>query len=374
MDFRDFSYMTWAKAHYFDCELSLVPSGIPWPSREEFPPPDFAAGEIEPYVEVGYDDEGGLSEHVTGAYAVAKERICACLGSTQSNLHVVAALCEPGDEVLVERPAYELFACLASVFGLELRRFDRAPEQHWDLDVGRVEAALSDRTKLVVLTSVHNPSGRVASEETLRALGELCEARGIHALVSEVYLDFVDSTVVGPGGEAPTRRFASEIHPRLISTNSMTKVFGLGSVRTGWIFAQPELADRFRRLRETIAPLQPALAVAITNHALEHRHALLARARGIAERGRALLHAALDPSPSFELAPPQVGIMSLARVVGVDDTMRFSDWLREEHKVGVVPGEFFGCPGWLRLGYGQPEDKLQPALARLVEVTPSFPG
>jgi len=369
MDIHPFRYMTWAKAHYFDAEYCLVPSGIAWPGPDDLDPPD-----VPPFEEVGCDGPGTIQDQVARAYGTPRDRVLCCLGSTQANHHLFAALLGPGDEVLVEEPAYELFRCLASVQGIACRPFPRRPEASFDLEPDLLAAAIGPRTRLVALTSVHNPTGRLASVDSLRAVGEVCDRRGIHCLVSEVYLDFVDGTTCGPNGEPPVRPFAHRIHPRLVSTNSVTKVYGLGSARIGWLMAEPDLVARCAAVREILCPLLPALPVAVATAALARRHHLLGRARRIARTGRAGLTSFFASAAGFDLVPPQAGIMSFVRVHGVDDTTAFTDWLRAERGVGAVPGEHFRAPGYLRLGYGGPPDHLRTALARLAEGRRTYLG
>ena len=369
MRIRPFDYMTWAKAHYFDTEFSLVPSGMAWPTCEDLQVPD-----VPPFDEVPASGPGSLQEHVATTYDVPIDDVLCSGGSALTNQHVFAALLEAGDEVLIESPAYELFGCLASTLGVTAKCFHRRPENDFDLDIADIEAALDPKTKLIVFTTVHNPTGRLADAAVLRGIGELCERRGIWALASEVYLDFVTGTTVAADGTPPTRRFANHVHPRLLSSNSMTKVYGLGSVRIGWMFGDPAVVARCHDVREALAPLLPALPVAVTVEALRRRAHLLGRARTTATSGRAILREFLADADGFELVEPQAGIMAFVRVDGVTKTAAFSDWLRETQGVGVVPGEHFGAPGWLRIGYGVPQDRLREGLARLVRARSAWPG
>src|SRR5205814_5422313 len=103
-----------------------------------------------------------------------------------------------------------------------------------------VEAAMSDRTRLIVITNLHNPSGALAEDADLRVLGELAQRVNARVLVDEVYLY----------AAVPPRRSAVHLAPEFVITNSLTKVYGLSGIRCGWILAEPELAERMWRLND----------------------------------------------------------------------------------------------------------------------------
>ncbi len=308
-----------------------------------------------------------LQSQVCSIYQAQEEECLITAGSTQADLLTFHLFLEAGDEVLIESPAYGLFESLASTVGAKARFFKRRPENNFDLEPGLIEATLSPRTKLVVFTTVHNPSGRIASPEVLKDLGERLEKRGIPGLASEVYLDFSPNSVAAGGA----RPFAHRCHPSLLSANSMTKVYGLGSARTGWLLGKPDWIRAAANLREIYAPVLPAVPLRIASLALQQRKKILSRARKISEEGRSRFLELLGEMPGFSAPPPQVGLTAFVQVKDPQnkllDTMAFSDWLRREKGLGVVPGDFFGQPGSLRIGYGVPEETLNRGLALLRE-------
>ncbi len=365
---HEFSYMKWAKVHYFDAPISLVPSGMPPPGPESFEIPQDLDLRTE-LLAVGKDS---LHAQVCRAYQTDEKECLVTAGSTQADLLAFHLFLQPGDEVLIESPAYGLFESLASTVGAKARFFKRLPEHNFDLNPERIEAAITPKTKLVVFTTVHNPSARIASPEVLKDLGERLEKRGIPGLASEVYLDFSPESPAA-GGERP---FAHHCHPALLSANSMTKVFGLGSVRTGWLMGRPKWIQAAADLREIYAPVLPAVPLRLSALALQQRQRLLARARQVSEEGRAHFLEALAGMPNFSAPPPQVGLTALVQVRddqgNLLDTRAFSDWLRVEKGLGVVPGDFFGQPGSLRIGYGVPHETLSKGLALLAEGREQF--
>jgi aspartate/methionine/tyrosine aminotransferase len=351
-----FPYMTWAKGHYWGTSLSLVPSGMAPPPREML---DLPQG-LDPLAEIVTEGPDTIQEDLARAYSAELPNLIVQSGSTQADLLSFTSFVHAGDRVLIEQPAYGLFESLAATRGAPVDRFVRRAEQAWALDLDTVRAALQPGTRLIVLTTVHNPTGSLASEDELHALGELCDEHDCLALCSEVYLDFV-AGAGSPGG----RRYAWQIHPRLLSANSFTKVYGLGSLRLGWLMGTADLIAEARNVREAIAPVLPALPVHLARETLRHKDALLRRARERAESGRAIFAEWLQSEEGFDAVLPQTGLVAALRLEGVRDTMGFAAWLREAFDLGVVPGDFFSLPGYLRVGYGVEEPQLRSALDAL---------
>src|SRR5207344_2960527 len=110
-------------------------------------------------------------------------------GCSGANFLTCAALVDAGDHVLLEHPVYDPLVAAAKMVGAEVSFFERRFEEGYALDVGRIAAALKPRTRLVILSSPHNPSGVLAEESALRELGRIARKAGALVLVDEVYLD-----------------------------------------------------------------------------------------------------------------------------------------------------------------------------------------
>src|SRR5262249_22098529 len=124
-----------------------------------------------------------LRDAIARRYDVGPEQVVAADGTSMANFLAMAALIEPGDEVLVERPTYEPLLGAASFLGGEIKRFERAMEDGFRLDLDRVAAAVTGRTRLIVITNLHNPSSALAGESDLRALAELARNANARILV-----------------------------------------------------------------------------------------------------------------------------------------------------------------------------------------------
>lgn len=295
-----------------------------------------------------------LREAIAGRYGVQPKNVVTADGTSMANMLAMAALITPGDEVLFERPAYEPMFAAASFLGAKLIRFERKPEEAFRLDPARVESAMTDRTRLIALTNLHNPSGALATEDELRAIGQLASAVGARVLVDEVYLDAATSK----------QSTAALLGPQFVATSSLTKAYGLSGLRCGWILAEPELAERMWRLNELFGVAQAHPAERLSCIAFSHFDGLIGDNPAKLAHNRDLFNQVVAARPDIECAPSQHGITAFPRWSG-GNTDVLDDLLRSKYDTSIVPGRWFDFPDHFRIGFGLPADDFVEALSRL---------
>lgn len=295
-----------------------------------------------------------LRERIGARYGVPTDQVVAVDGTSMANFLAMATLIQPGDEVLVEHPTYELLLGAASFLGADIKRFERKPADAFRLDPAMVERQMSDRTRLIVITNLHNPSGALAEEMDLRAVGLLAVTRGGRVLVDEVYLD----------SAVPPRRSAVRLGNEFVCTNSLTKVYGLSGLRCGWILAEPELAERMWRLNDLFGVNQAHPAERLACIAFDRIDEVIRDNPAMLERNRSVFNDFLASRTDIEGTPATHGITSFPRWEG-GDTERLNDHLRERYDTAVVPGRWFEMPDHFRVGFGLPTVDFQEGLKRL---------
>jgi aspartate/methionine/tyrosine aminotransferase len=295
-----------------------------------------------------------LRERIAERYGVAVEQVVAADGTSMANFLAMAALITTGDEVLIERPAYEPLVAAASFLGAEIKRFDRNASDAFRLDPAIVERQMSDRTRLIVITNLHNPSGALAAEDELRAIARLARTSSARVLVDEVYLD----------SAVPPRRSAVHLGPEFVCTNSLTKVYGLSGLRCGWILAEPELAERMWRLNDLFGVNQAHPAERLACMAFDRLAEVVGDTPGMLERNRRLFKDFVAARAGLECMPAEHGITAFPRWAG-GDSERLNEHLREYYDTAVVPGGWFDMPEHFRVGFGLPTDHFAEALKRL---------
>src|SRR5512146_2195845 len=130
-----------------------------------------------------------LRERLARKNQVEPECVVAAAGTSFANHLAMAACFEPGEEVLVEQPTYELLLSTARFLGARIRRFRRRFEDDFRIDPQEIEKRVTPRTRLIVITNLHNPSSALTDEPTLAAIGEIALRCGARVLVDEVYLE-----------------------------------------------------------------------------------------------------------------------------------------------------------------------------------------
>ena len=295
-----------------------------------------------------------LREAIGNRYGLPTDRIVAADGTSMANFLAMAALITSGDDVLVERPTYEPLIGAASFLGGRIIRFERKHADAFRLDIGEIERALTPATRLIVLTNLHNPSGALIEEDALREIAMLAAKQSARVLIDEVYLD----------SAVPPRSSAAHLGPEFVCTNSLTKVYGLSGLRCGWIFAEPELAERMWRANDLFGVNQAHQAERLACIAFEHLDQINGGNLPMLKRNRKAWNDFASDRDDLDCPPSEHGITVFPRWTG-GDAERLDAHLRERYETAVVPGRWFEMPDHFRVGLGCPTEVLAEGLNRL---------
>jgi aspartate/methionine/tyrosine aminotransferase len=334
--------MEWAKT-FSQARYTLAASGL-----GSYPLADFISSgwvrledlELTAPGSYGYEP---LQRALAAKAGVDPECVVAAAGTSMANHLAMAAVLEPGDEVLIERPTYELLVTTALYLGASVRRFERRFEDGFRLDPRAVERELTPRTRLLVITNLHNPSSAFTDDETLRQVGELAWSAGARVLVDEVYLE----TLYPSPGSTPWRT-AFHLGNQFIVTSSLTKAYGLSGLRCGWILADPGLARAIWRINDLYGVNAAHPAERLSVIALSHLPEIAARYKTLLERNRPIVNSFLDGRPGLEVARQPFGTVLFPRL-HTGRVVAFCRLLREKYSTSVVPGEFFEAPEHFRM-------------------------
>lgn len=296
-----------------------------------------------------------LMRAISKRYGVDADSIVTAAGTSFANHLAIAALINPGDEVVFETPAYEPMLATALFLGAKLRRFARSFDAGFQVLPDAVERSVTPATRLIVLTNPHNPSGALATNDALKQVGEIAERVGARVLVDEVYMETLFE---------PHPRTAFRLGREFVITSSLTKTFGLSGLRCGWIFAEPELAKRMWLLNDVFASTPVHAGERLSVIAFEQLEKIGHAAKELLNRNRQVLNDFLDSRDDLEAVRPKYATTMFPRLKsGSADGL--CDLLREEYETSVVPGRFFEMPEHFRIGFAGDSDTLSEGLERL---------
>ncbi len=347
-------YMEWAKTRP-SARFDLAGSNILPCPIDELPGAREAIG-FEGSNENGY---GPLIESIASHYEVGTDHVTTAQGASGANFLAFAALLEPGDEVLVETPGYDPLLGAPRMLGARVNQFEREFVNGFALDPERVRRAITPRTRIIIITNPHNPSGVLAAPAALDAIGEIARAHGAHVLLDEVYLDLAAASAALRGVNVE-RTFARRGEP-FVCTNSLTKSYGLSGLRCGWILSSTDVAKRVRRARDVVDGTGSILSERLAVVAFTHLERLLQRSRTLLDVNSAIVRHFLDARRDLAWAP-SAGTVVFPRLQRIQDSTAFAERLLKEAETAVVPGRFFQAPAHLRVGFGGATETLRHGL------------
>ena len=350
MTHKHSDYMHWSKTQS-RAPFNLATSGVaPFALREL--PIDLKKLEINGDDSYGY---APLQKAIAARHGVDPDCVVEAAGTSMANHLAMAAIVESSDEVLIERPAYGPILDVAHYLQVHVKRFERAEENGWAIDPANLRRCVTSKTRLIVITNLHNPTSVLTPETILREIGDFARSVGAHVLVDEVYLDTVYEG---------TPRTSFHLGPEFVVTSSLTKIYGVSGLRCGWILAQPELAWKMRRLNDlySATPVYPGQLLSVA--AFKHLDVLREKARRIVEADRELLREFLKQQAALCAVETEWGTTSFPRLVN-GNVDAFLARLRTEFDTSAVPGRFFEMPEHFRIGMGVNTEMFAEGLNRI---------
>ncbi len=347
-------YMTWAKYHA-GARYNLANSGILGCDLNDL------TITLEDVAVNGPNHEGysPLKEAIAAKYSVKPENVVPSQGTSMANFLAMATVVERGDEVLIEQPTYEPMLSALVYLGAEVKRFSRSFENRYQIDVEELRRLVTPRTKLIVITSPHNPSGVAINRDTMTQIGELAKTVGARVLVDEVYRDILFEEA---------EPCVATLGDQFITTSSLTKSYGLSGLRCGWILCAPELAEKMRRMNDLFGAVGSVPSDTLAVAAFRQLETLEARTRAMIEANTKLVHGFLrEHEDLLDYIVPPRSMIVFPRLKHHDDAQPLHDQLRQL-ETSIVPGKFFEEPRHFRLGFAVKPEDVEIGLQNLSQV------
>ncbi|MEW6242896.1 MAG: aminotransferase class I/II-fold pyridoxal phosphate-dependent enzyme [Bacillota bacterium] len=320
---------------------------------------------------LGYTESNGsedLRREISSLYRQADPdlNVLVTAGASEANFLLFATLIQPGDEVITEFPTYNQHYELPQAFGATFRPWRLREENNWLPDIDELRRLVSDRTRLIVITHPHNPTGSIITPDMLKEICEVADSVGAWVLSDEVFKG------LNLSGEDETPRIF-DVYPRGISVSDMSKAFGMSGLRIGWICGDPEVVKDCWHLRDYTTICNAGISERIALSGLRHREAVLERNLAISRTNYALLSQFVSDNPRISMVPPKGGVLAFPRLDTSVPSMEWGERLVREKGVLIVPGACFEMEGYFRIGFGYDTEKLKTGLQLLSEFLKTLP-
>jgi aspartate/methionine/tyrosine aminotransferase len=268
--------------------------------------------------------------------------------SAAAALFIVAtSLLEKGDHMVVMHPNYATNIETPYAIGCQVDYLRLSFDRGFAFDIDQLAELIRPETRLISLTSPHNPTGITLSEKDLRAAAALAEKSGCYLLVDETYRE------MNFDGPSP---LAVSLSPRCISVASMSKSYGLPGIRIGWIITQDKaLQETFLAAKEQIFICNSVIDEEIACSVLARKEQILPPILERNRKGFLLTQAWMSSQSALEWVQPSGGVVCFPRMkpdlsIDVD---RFYQVLNDQYSTFVGPGHWFGMDRrYMRIGYG----------------------
>jgi aspartate/methionine/tyrosine aminotransferase len=343
----------WKKYEFTAPYLLCCSDAESWKLNEILELADPESKQLWESLSLGYTESPGLPllrQEIARLYSqIDSDQVLTLAGAEEGIYCSMRTLIEPGDHVIVIDPCYQSLATLPKSFGADMTSVALDPKKRWQLDLEEVKRAFRPDTKLLILNYPHNPTGAVLERNVFEGLIELARERGAYIFCDEVYryLELDESKRLPSIADA---------YERGIALNVMTKAFGLGGLRIGWLATQD--ADFLQqvgsyKLYTSICNSAPSEILALI--ALRAKDKILKRTREVMLGNLKILDAFMKRHQELLFwVPPQSGTMAVLKLLLPVPIEKFSEELVEKMGVLIMPGSVFDLPGnFFRIGFGK---------------------
>ena len=307
-------------------------------------------------------------------YEITAKQVIVTNGGKHAVYNAFATLLDPGDEVLLPAPYWTTYPEPVRLSGGVVVEVPTRPESGFKVTAEQLEAAATDRTKLLVFVSPSNPTGAVYSRDQIAEIGHLAAERGWWVLTDEIY----EHLVYGDNSQHSMPVVVPELADRCVIANGVAKTYAMTGWRVGWLVGPPDFTEAATNLQSHQTSNVNNIAQRAAIAALTGDLSAVAEMRAAFDRRRRTIFKMLsaiegvtcvEPEGAFYAFPSFEGILGLElRGRRPATTLELAEIVLEEARVAFVPGEAFGAPGYGRFSYALSDTDLVRGIERLGEL------
>ncbi|MDH6238840.1 pyridoxal phosphate-dependent aminotransferase [Aurantimicrobium minutum] len=304
-------------------------------------------------------------------WAVDPSQVIVTNGGKQAVYQAFATLLDPGDEVLVPTPYWTTYPEAIKLAGGKQVDVFAGADQNYLVTVDQLEAARTDKTKVLLFVSPSNPTGAVYSPEQTKAIGEWADKHGLWVIADEIYqnLTYDGLKAVSIVDAVPA------LQDRTILVNGVAKTYAMTGWRLGWMVGPADAIKAAANLQSHLSSNVSNISQRAAIAALTGPQEPVEEMRKAFDRRRKLIVEELRKIPGFEVPMPEGAFYVYCDVTGLlnkewggvtpTNSLELADLILDQAEVAAVPGEAFGPSGYLRFSYALGDAQLLEGVQRL---------
>ncbi|MDP5114541.1 MAG: pyridoxal phosphate-dependent aminotransferase [Ilumatobacteraceae bacterium] len=285
-----------------------------------------------------------------------------------------AALCDPGDEVIVPAPYWTTYPEAVTLAGGVPVVVDTTEETGFRVTVEQLEKALTKRTKVLLFVSPDNPSGSVYPPEEVKAIGEWAVSRGIWVITDEIY----EHLTYGQHKFTSMPTLVPELANQCVIVNGVAKTYAMTGWRVGWMIGPSDVMKASINFQSHATSNVNNVAQAAALAAVAGDLSAVSMMREAFERRGRTMHRMLNDIPGITCVEPEGAFYCYPNVTGLigktfngktaNNSMELADIILSEVKVAIVPGEAFGTSGYARFSFALGDADLEEGIRRIADL------
>jgi aspartate/methionine/tyrosine aminotransferase len=307
-------------------------------------------------------------------YAVEPSQVVVTNGGKHAVFAAFAALCDPGDEVIMPAPYWTTYPESITLAGGVPVVVETSDEAGFKVTVEQLEAAKTDRTKVLLFVSPDNPSGAIYDPAEVKAIGEWALANDIWVVTDEIY----EHLVYGDNEFASMPAVVPGLADQTLVLNGVAKTYAMTGWRVGWLIGPADVVKACTNFQShatsNVANVAQRAALAAVSGPLDD----VAMMRDTFARRGTTMHEMLTAIPGVTCLVPQGAFYCFPNLSGLlgrdiggsvaNSTLELADLVLDQAKVAFVPGEAFGAPGYGRFSFALGDDDMVEGIRRIAEL------
>ncbi len=307
-------------------------------------------------------------------YAVDASQVVITNGGKHAVYQTCQVLLDPGDEVLLPSPYWVTYPAAIELAGAKPVMIPTDASSNFTVTVEALDAATTDRTKMLIFVSPSNPTGAVYSEDRIREIGEWAAERGIWVMTDEIY----EHLTYGDAQFTSMPTLVPELSERCVVVNGVAKTYAMTGWRVGWMIGPEVVAKGATRIQSHLSSNVNNVAQRAALEAVSGSLDAVEEMRTAFDRRRRVMYRMLSDMDGVECVEPQGAFYAFPNMSGLlhrpidgetaSSTLELAALLLDKVNVAIVPGEAFGAPGYARFSFALSDDDLVEGLTRITEL------